>query len=413
MLLITLAAMICIGCGEIIIDENTVIRKQHFVAQVNYTETSTPIFDPNKEPSHTSTPNPSEFFECLNMENVENIFDLSINDMLIFEGSYHDEYGFYSAESRQDTWQTYLEGFDPLSLYNKHISPDHEWISFTNVRQADSGDYVRDLVIANAAQHYQIYPELLTNQNVGRWLTDEMLILHPFDAPLGTVELFNPFDGQQKELSHPFDEIYSGQTRNWNSAKIVYHPSLNYAAYLHDDPDFTFYKIELYDIRKKQAIWSVGRRQVTMREPGWTFDDKLVVIVPTEAYDGTLEILLVGLEGNAEILYQFMGTLETRLAVSPTSAYFTFFARAEKNSKHKWVIYDFNYRKATDLCIFDEPVTTIGPIWSPDGEQFIAIIWKESTGYDPDLSHVFIFDAKNDRMIEVDVDMFPSAWLKR
>lgn len=408
-----LATMFSIGCRKILLHKYLEFQSHSFEVKVNNLEASIPVIDSVDLPTSRITMNPSDIFQCMNMEEVGTIFELPISDTLVFEGSFQNRFGFFSLESGQNKVKSFLDEFNPLSVYNEQMSPNQDRVSFINEQKTNDSDYLRDLVVADAAQNYQIFPKLLENKNVGGWLNDEIIILHPFDTdPLGKVVLFNPFNGHQEEFLSPFDQIYTGQIIDWNSARIVYHSSLNYAAYLHDDPDSVFYKIEMYDIREDKPIWSIGRKQVAIREPDWIPEAKLVVVVPTESNDGLLEVILVDLSGVAETLYQFEGSTETLLSVSPTGAYLTFFASSGENTKKKWILFDMKSKKAMDLCIFDENLSIAGPIWSPDGDQFITILWESSTGFGQEPSHILFFDTNLGQFFAGDLEIYPIAWLK-
>lgn len=395
--------------------ENSVVSSPtfHQVTKTSAVATGTPLIPTPSSPPFltqiitpantlTTSPTPEILSDCPIVRQGTEL-NLPAGEVIIFD----DWSKLYSVSSSDKQPQPFLDSLPP-STYPDSVSPDHKWLSIDNAKYDKKGNYLgTDLVIASGdGRTIKTMPwdEKWISPSFGWFDKDRLLMIPLAEAEFGTVILFNPFTGEQQEIRNSFPGLLNTQlyrSHSWNSARVIYDPTLSRAIYLSSDPEIG---IVLWDLETQQELWRFTEPLMMVRPPVWLPDGKsFIFVAPVDSDKEYFELRIVSRDGQMSQLIDlaFFGETSGHLKLSSDGRYLAF-GDGLSYSQQRLILVDLTTRRIIDYCITDDPGIYL-PIWSPDGKQFL--LFHSNPTYN------LLVDVASGTLTQFDISFAPVGWL--
>jgi hypothetical protein len=320
-----------------------------------------------------------------------------------------------------NTLETFLQEL-PRGYVEKAItSPDGQWVAFTHEENSDNQAIAKRLVVASADG--RIYVQLLSNSDwsmaLSHWESDNQHVVAyaPFDeASLpglrpDKIYLINPFAESREVLSLTFKYSSDELWEFWRGlgGSVAYDPTMSRVVILDDAVTWV-----LYDVEGAQELWRsflFGVPYPAWNKSGTAFAFPVFVNGEGGARDPSAVVDQVGFEivnRDGEVMRTGpIVSVETSIqfyGLSPTGRYIWFHV-SDGPLRPGLYLWDIAATELID-CFVD---STIDPIWSPSGNQFLI----KATPPDGSPSALRIVDLESQIYFEtLPTRANPIAWLR-
>jgi Tol biopolymer transport system component len=395
-------------------------------AKITATLKLQPTFTATMVPSATSSVKTADNIQYIGLTDLPKIpSDQQVNGTVVMV------YPYWSGNRQVELLDLSTHATETLlrqgfTTYHVIVSPDHQWLAFTEV-SGETGVDIKNsnstqtaieheptLVIFGADGHEHLRIAYQPGWGaISRWLPDNRLIIRralttgwysSYTAKL----VLNPFKGTIVELpSDPVDIYNLYPVYDWSGIGMIsYSPSLTQRMYASNEPD-----IVLEDLLTHQKTSFMATMDSA---PEWSPDGKLVLMSGALDYtsgSSSSELLVVNQQGEAQVLTNLntigLETYNANYTWSPDGQKIAFWVHAPNHQ-------DYNHVNPAVLDVVSGNVTIFKIesrgnglptlIWSPDGRQLLmGLNWREGDQYREktilvDLEKLWVVEIANGKM---------------